>query len=1349
MFSKVRVSMILFTASLLPFLCSPAGGESLRPGIMPPPVAGNFEERLSRTTSPVAPEPTGINAGARTAGATEGWWQTASASIERQEYNASSTAQGLQAPNRGQNLRTYFRSDGIEVVPREHPGTDPAWRFSWRTTAWGREGRLRALASAGNPPHSAGTRVTYDRAGLTEWYENTRRGLEQGFTIAARPSGSGPLCIRGMYAPQLKAEFVPAEGAVDFLDGHGVRVLRYGGLRVKDAAGTEVSSRLELTGGELSIVMDDAHATYPLTVDPILTSPSWTGEGGQTGARFGISVGTAGDVNDDGFSDVIVGADFYDGGQSNEGRAFVFLGSPSGLAAAPAWTADGDQAGERFGVSVGTAGDVNGDGYADVIIGAEHYNIGQADVGRAYVYLGSSIGLSTNPTWTADGSQAGDLFGWLVSTAGDVNGDGYADVIVGAPETDNLQGRAYLYLGSSSGPATTAAWTATSGQAGAEFGRVGAAGDVNGDGFADVIVGAMAYDGARGRAYVYLGSPTGLASSPVWTAESDQVAAYFGYVAGTAGDVNGDGYADIVVGAPGYNSNKGKIWVYLGNASGVATAPAWSAENDLGGQFATSGATAGDINGDGFADIIVGAPLYGTTPDNAGKAYVYLGSAGGLAANPAWTVAGGQASAQYGYSVATAGDVNGDGLSDLIIGALNYTNNGLAGEGMAFVYNGSADGLAANAAWTAESDQASAWFGNAVSTAGDVNGDGYSDLIVGAPSYDNGQTDEGRTYLYLGSAEGLVGGAAWSAEGDHAHASFGSSVATAGDVNGDGYDDVIIGAPQYSNGQPGEGRAYVFLGSAGGLGASPAWAPEGDQADAGFGFTAKTAGDVNGDGYSDVIVGAPGYSIDPQYYQGRAFLYLGSPDGLGTSAAWTVDGILTEESFGYAAGTAGDVNGDGYSDIIVGTFRLGVVYAFLGSANGLSPVAAWTAVGAGDFGVSLDAAGDVNGDGYSDVIIGQPSYGSPSRGRACVYLGSAGGLSSSISWTAEGDQDYAQFGRSVDTAGDVNGDGYSDVVVGAYGYSDGQAHEGRAFAYLGTPGGLSSGPAWTAESDQEGAYFGWSVGTAGDTNGDGFSDVVVGAYNFDNGQSNEGRTYLYYGNSGDGLDRAPRQARTDDAAPIALLGRSNSPDGFLLKARGRTPAGRGGVRMQCEVKPAGTAFDGTALLAGSWVNTGSPAGDGSSVGLSTLVAGLGANSLYHWRLRTMSDSPFFPRSPWFTLPYNSVTEADVRTAEGTVDAVEDPGAGAIHLLGRVAPNPIVSSAGLSYLLPKRGRVRIGVEDVAGREVAVLLDREEATGPHLAHWDGTGARGARLPAGVYFVRLAFGGREEARKVILAP
>ena len=140
-------------------------------------------------------------------------------------------------------------------------------------------------------------------------------------------------------------------------------------------------------------------------------------------------------------------------------------------------------------------------------------------------------------------------------------------------------------------------------------------------------------------------------------------------------------------------------------------------------------------------------------------------------------------------------------------------------------------------------------------TAGDINGDGYADIVIGAPDYDSGQTDEGKAFVWHGSSNGVNNGingnptnAAWSNEVDQDGAFFGLSVSTAGDVNGDGFSDVIIGAPYYTNGQDAEGGSWVYLGSSTGLKISSATHDEGNQAQARFGTSVALAGDVNGDG---------------------------------------------------------------------------------------------------------------------------------------------------------------------------------------------------------------------------------------------------------------------------------------------------------------------------------------------------------------------------------------------------------------------------------------------------------------------------------------------------------------------
>ncbi|MBL0180997.1 MAG: FG-GAP repeat protein [Chitinophagaceae bacterium] len=432
----------------------------------------------------------------------------------------------------------------------------------------------------------------------------------------------------------------------------------------------------------------------------------------------------------------------------------------------------------------------------------------------------------------------------------------------------------------------------------------------------------------------------------------------------------------------------------------------------------------------------------------------------------------------------------------MIIGAYTYDDGANTNEGRAFVYYGSAAGLSASPNSTPDdANQSFASFGVSVASAGDVNGDGYSDVIIGAYFYDDGgNIDEGRAFVYYGSAAGLS--ASPNSTPDDANqpgAFFGVSVASAGDINGDGYSDVIIGANQYNDGaNTAEGRAFVYNGSAAGLSASPnSILDDADQAGAFFGISVASAGDINGDGYSDVIVGAYGYDDGANTAEGRAFVYHGSAAGLSASPNSTPD------------------DADQFN---------------------------------AQFGISVASAGDVNGDGYSDVIIGAFTYddgANTDEGRAFVYHGSVAGLSDSPNSTPDdADQFNAQFGISVASAGDVNGDGYSDVIIGAWAYDDGaNTDEGRAFVYNGSSGGLSATPSGAPDdADQAGALFGVSVASAGDVNGDGYSDVIIGAWEYDEGANTiEGRAFVYHG-SATGLSPTPNSTRDDADQTDAALG---------------------------------------------------------------------------------------------------------------------------------------------------------------------------------------------------------------------
>ena len=900
---------------------------------------------------------------ATSAGVTADWSRGIRAAVADSEYAPTPGEGGFRFVNRAQDLRGVFH-DGALVV-RDRSG---AGEITLSLRAWGREGALELAESV--PPEEgdcvAGGRVDlfgaclrrieYARPGLVEWWENRPDGLEQGFTVSAPPGGEGALVFE-----------LAVEGATAEADGDGATLgrqeggpLRYGSLAAWDETERSLPAWIEETDDGLRIVVDDDGAIGTVTVDPLLTSPDFSAVSGQRDAELGFSVASAGDVNGDGYGDVIMGADAYDNGSTDEGLAVVWLGSASGLASvSPDWAVESNSSNALFGYAVASAGDVNGDGYGDVIVGAPGLTHGSNEEGRAYVYLGSSSGLATTAAWTAESNSNYASMGDSVASAGDVNGDGYGDVIVGAPFLTNgspNEGRVYVYLGSSSGLATSAAWTQEANSTSAYLGdSVGSAGDVNGDGYGDVIVGATGWtngSSAEGRALVYLGSASGLATSAAWTAESNQASAYFGHSVASAGDVNGDGYGDVVVGAPYYDngsSDEGVAYVYLGSSSGLASSPVWTGEpNTINTSFGWSVASAGDVNGDGLGDLIVGSPYADPYTVNNGVVNVYLGAASDLSTSAAWTSEADQASAALGFSVASAGDVNGDGYGDVIVGA-PYYDNGSTNEGRAYLYLGSSSGLDATAAWTAESDQATVLFGYSVALAGDVNGDGYGDVVVGAPYYSNGESSEGRAYVYLGSASGLATSAAWTAEADQASANFGFSVAAAGDVDGDGYGDVVVGAPYYNNGSPYEGVAFVYLGSASGLATTAAWTAESNQGGAKLGWSVASAGDVDGDGYGDVVIGAPYYD-NGSTDEGVAFVYLGSSSGLATSAAWTAESDQLGANFGSCVASAGDVDGDGYGDVVVGaplydngTNNEGAAFVYLGSSSGLETSAAWTA----------------------------------------------------------------------------------------------------------------------------------------------------------------------------------------------------------------------------------------------------------------------------------------------------------------------------------------------------------------------------------------------------------------------
>ncbi|MEO8067884.1 MAG: integrin alpha, partial [Flavobacteriales bacterium] len=273
-------------------------------------------------------------------------------------------AASYQSPNSAQGYRVAYRTDGIELIAR---GGKAQWHVGLDLERIGRaEEWLVPLPNPGM--RVLGAILVADHETFAIDYVNDARGVRQNFTVRIRPVGSGSLQVR----LQVDASLRPvAEGhnTIAFKDQRDSIVVSYTDLHVWDANGDTLPASMVLKDDDIVLIVDDRDADYPIVVDPLLPS-GWTVESDQANSDFGACVASAGDVNGDGFSDVIVGARLFDNAQADEGRVFVYHGSANGLSVSANWTAESDQVDAYFGTSVSTAGDVNGDGYSDVIIGA-------------------------------------------------------------------------------------------------------------------------------------------------------------------------------------------------------------------------------------------------------------------------------------------------------------------------------------------------------------------------------------------------------------------------------------------------------------------------------------------------------------------------------------------------------------------------------------------------------------------------------------------------------------------------------------------------------------------------------------------------------------------------------------------------------------------------------------------------------------------------------------------------------------------------------------------------------------------------------------------------------------------
>ena len=275
-------------------------------------------------------------------GISQGWWSSVTENIEKEKYfivppdvmQPSETSALYIGSNPSHGFQTNFMEHGIQITPVVKGAT-------WN---WGLQ--LRAVDSVIQDQAAKilfrENRIEFQRPGIHEWFMNSPHGLEHGFLVFKRPTKRNMLSVDLSLTGTLEPKFSTDGQSIDFYDRGNFNVLRYAKLKVTDARGDILPARLEAIPHGIRIAIDDSNAIYPILIDPLATTPAWTGSGDEDQAAFGRSVATAGDVNGDGYSDIIVGAFGHDAGagpDTHRGRAYVYLGSASGPATTAAWTA--------------------------------------------------------------------------------------------------------------------------------------------------------------------------------------------------------------------------------------------------------------------------------------------------------------------------------------------------------------------------------------------------------------------------------------------------------------------------------------------------------------------------------------------------------------------------------------------------------------------------------------------------------------------------------------------------------------------------------------------------------------------------------------------------------------------------------------------------------------------------------------------------------------------------------------------------------------------------------------------------------------------------------------------------
>ena len=722
--------------------------------------------------------------------------------------------------------------------------------------------------------------------------------------------------------------------------------------------------------------------------------------------------------------------------------------------------------------------------------------------------------------------------GWVTASAGDVDGDGFDDLLVtSVKEGSTSHGQVLVFLGGFDGfDASTGPDWVYEGQDDGELGFDAAGvGDINNDLFDDIAVGEPGFGPANeGRVLFFLGGGA-LSPSPDRTYEGSTLpTARTGTSVVGVGDLDGDGFDDFVVGEPGVGNlsgdpNAGQLLVFHGSAvlptQLVPGPPIVGTEAEQG--LGTLLAALGDVNADGHPDLLAANQAWATA---AGRVELYLGDGSGLQGAPIQVVEGTAWADRLGAAIVGAGDIDGDGYADAAVGSPGYRNGPDPVGRVLFLTGSDNPSTPLFTLGSLEGDTATdkLGYGASLGALGDVNGDGYADLFVSR----EGAAVPPQNYAEIVYSDPLGG----SIQQEFGGCAFSEARGAGVDGDGDGFPELIVGAMNWAfTCMPAEppGRVERFIGHGEGLrsaGVADWDGYEGTSIGDAFG-TSLGAIDFNGDGYDDLVVGAPYAGSNDG---GEAGLYLGGPPGVDTVVDVVLQGPVNipGDEYGWAVAGAGDVNGDGYGDVIVGAPGIatplaggmaGQAFLFLGSPTPPSAAMPSGAPLEGSFsgdelGRAVAGAGDVDGDGFDEVVVASPGRDG-SKGRVQVCSWDATLLELGCDWFVNGWTVGDEMGISV-SSGDINGDGYSDVIVGVPGkdftiFGD----HGQVEVHQGGPGfETASSPATVSvDGGVLGARMGQAVAYVGDVNGDLFGDILVSEPEFASGQTEEGRITLLRG----------------------------------------------------------------------------------------------------------------------------------------------------------------------------------------------------------------------------------------------